>query len=627
MYPHLPGVLPPNLQQQLLFQQMQQTYGQMQQQAQVYGGAPPQQINLQLQQPTMQMQPLPVQQSYTRKPRGRNAIRIINPDTGDEVKVDSGASEPPQVPTPPVVSTPALTTSSVGVSGTESSLSSTRGGAPEEFRRKVAQAANSEPRLPPPPNAIIRDPNNPKLGSSEPPPIQPVSEETPKLQPPESEKTSLEPPTDATLTAPVPTPAPALTPTPAHMGTPVAGDLGSTDETGVVVSQEENLPPQSEAVDSVEGDSSRPSEAIQPERGGESAEKLEGEETKHTEEARQTEEITEARQTEEITEARQTEEITETVKGGPDSTQVTGPSPLVTEGVESATGEKSAQDVELEGPVQPVQQEKPVSVPAEEDLQIPHPPSENISEPFETPNSSSVPESQDTVLTSAPPPVHSTEEPPVPGTKPEIPPATEDKRSNSEAVVAAVASETETITDVPTSETADSLVPNDQNVPDVEGVSSQEIQPHSGVVVPSEPPGQESEEQSSAPAVPESSRTEVAKEDQSGQPVIGEDADGVGRTDLPEVQDRQEENRTEAEAPAEPVPEVRMRDEKTGESLAAVSETGELSGLVKGVRCVHVTFLVISLCCWEYCSAANGSIDYICLAVITNQARELSQCR
>ena len=100
MYPHLPaGVLPPNLQQQLLFQQMQ-TYGQMRQQAHVYGGAPPQQINLQLQQPTMQMQPLPVQQSYTRKLRGRNAIRIINPDTGDEVKVDSGASEPPQVPTP-----------------------------------------------------------------------------------------------------------------------------------------------------------------------------------------------------------------------------------------------------------------------------------------------------------------------------------------------------------------------------------------------------------------------------------------------------------------------------------------------------------------------------------------------
>ena len=90
MYPHLPaGVLPPNLQQQLLFQQTQQTYGQMQQQAQVYGGAPPQQINLQLQQPTMQMQPVPVQQPYTRKPRGRNAIRVINPDTGNEILTSS----------------------------------------------------------------------------------------------------------------------------------------------------------------------------------------------------------------------------------------------------------------------------------------------------------------------------------------------------------------------------------------------------------------------------------------------------------------------------------------------------------------------------------------------------------
>ena len=528
MYPHLPaGVLPPNLQQQLLFQQMQ-TY---EQQAQVYGGAPPQQINLQLQQPTMQMQPLPVQQSYTRKPRGRNAIRIINPDTGDEV--ESGASEPPQVPTPPVVATPALTTSSVGVSSTESSLSSTRGGAPEEFRRKVAQAANSEPRPPPPPNAIIRDPNNPKLGSSEPPPIQPVSEETPKLQPPESEKANLEPPTDVTLTAPIPTPVPALTPTPAHMGTPVAGDLGSTDGTGVVVSQEKRLP-QSEAVDSVESDSSRPSEAIQPERGGESAEKLEGEETNRTEETRQT------------------EETAETVKGGPNSTQVTGPCPLVAEGVESATGEKSAQDVE-----RPVQQEKPVSVPAG-GLQTAHPLSEKISKPFEMSTSSSLPESQDTVLTPTPPPVRSTEEPPVHSTKPEISPATEDRRSSSEPIVAAVASETETPTDEPTSETADSLVQNDQKVQNVEGVSGQEIQPQSGVMVPPKPPRQEIEGQTSAPAVPESSRTELTNKDQSRQPVIGQDADSLDGTELP---DQQEEDRTEVAVLAETDCEVRMEGE------------------------------------------------------------------
>jgi len=62
-----------------------QGYGQMQQPPQAFGGIPPQSINLQLQQPTMQMQPPPVQQPYTRKPRGSRMIHIINPDTGDEV--------------------------------------------------------------------------------------------------------------------------------------------------------------------------------------------------------------------------------------------------------------------------------------------------------------------------------------------------------------------------------------------------------------------------------------------------------------------------------------------------------------------------------------------------------------
>ena len=186
-----------------------------------------------------------------------------------------------------------------------------------------------------------------------------------------------------------------------------------------------------------------------------------------------------------------------------------------------------------------------------------HPLSEDISKPFETRNSSSLPESQDTDLTSAPP-VHSTEEPPVPGTKSEIPPATEDKRSNSEPVIAAVASETETLTDEPTSETADSLVPNDQKVPNVEGVSGQEIQPQSGVMVPPEPPGQEIEEQSSTPSVPESSRTEVPNKDQSRQPVIGQDADSLGGTELPE---EQEEDRTEVAALTETDCKVRMKGE------------------------------------------------------------------
>ena len=208
MYPHLKaGVLPPNLQQQLIFQQMQ-GYGQMQQPPQAFGGVSPQPINLQLQQPTMQMQPPPVQQQYTHK-RGK-AIRLITPDTGNEVKVDGSSGEAPQVP---VGTTPALTTSSVGAPSPESSFGSTRSGATEEFRRKVAQAANSEPRPPPPPNAIIRDPNNSKqmagtrqeLTSLDTQPGQPVPEESSKLLPLESEKANLEPPTEVILTAPIPT--------------------------------------------------------------------------------------------------------------------------------------------------------------------------------------------------------------------------------------------------------------------------------------------------------------------------------------------------------------------------------------------------------------------------------------
>jgi len=574
MYPHLAaGVLPPNLPQQLLFQQMQ-GYGQMQQPAPTYGGVPPQSINLQLQQPTMQMQPLPVQQSYTRKPRDK-AIRIINPDTGNEVKVDSGSGEAPQVPTPPVAVTPALMTSSVGAPSTESSFGSTRSGA-EEFRRKVAQAANSEPRPPPPPNAIIRDPNHPKqmagtrqeLTSSDTQPVQPVAEESSKLPPLEPEKADLEPPSEATITVPAPTPTPPLAPvpastptltpahtlTPTHVDTPVGGGPGNLDNTGIVVSQEEKQPPPSEVVDSVKDDSSKPSEALQPDRERESAqmqEKAEEEEkTKHPEETK----------------------LSEESKKVVDSTLVTaGPSPLVPEAVESATGEKSTQEVEVERPVTPVQQERPVSIPVEADLQPPHPPSENILEPSELPNLSSLPE-----FTSGAPPVLSTEESPVTGTKPDIPPTTEDKRSSPEPVAAEVASDTETLTDKPTSETADSGAQSEQKGPTVEGVIGQEIQPQSEAVVPPKPSRQDIEEQSSAPFLPESSRTEVRTEAQSSELVIEEEADSVGRTELPEEQEQQE-GRTEVVAPAEAVPEVRMRDEKTGESLAAVSEKGVLT--------------------------------------------------
>jgi len=549
IYPHLAtGVLPPNLQQQLIFQQMQDC-GQMQQPAPAYGGVPRQPINLQLQKPTMQMQPLPVQQPYTRKPRGRNAIRIINPDTGNEVKVDSGSSEAPQVPTPPVTVTPALMTSSVSVSSTESSFSSTRSGATEEFRRKVAQAANSELRPPPLPNAIIRDPNNPKqmaetrqeLTSSDTQPVQPVAEESSKLLPPESEKTNLEPPSGATLTAPVHTPTPTPTPTPTstltpaptltptHMDILVGGGPGNLDETGIVVSQEEKQPPLSETIDSVKDESSRPSEALQPDREGEGAQ-MQGK-------------VEEEEKTKCAKETKLSEESKEMVA---DSILVTtGPSPLVPEAVESATEEKSTQEVEVERPIQPVQQERPVSIPAEADLQPPHPHSENILEPSEPSNSANLPE-----FTSGPPPMLSTEQHPVTGTKPDIPPTTEDKRSSSEPVTTVVASRTETLTDkTGTSEAADSGVQN------VEEINGQEIQPHSEVVVPPKPSRQDIEEQSSHTSLPGSSRTEVTVENQSSQP--GEDADNVGRTFLPEEQ--AEEDRAEVVVLAQTDYKLRMK--------------------------------------------------------------------
>ena len=403
MYPHLAtGILPPNL-----FLQEMQSYGQMQQPPQTYGGTPPQQINLQLQQPTMQIQPLPLQCPYTRKLRGRNTIRIINPDTGDEVKVDSGSSEAPQAPTHPVAMISVLTTASVGASSTENSVSS-----------------------------------------------------------------------------------------------------------------------------------NRPSEAPQPERKGESSRKQE--------------------KAEKVQETKWTEETKVTKRGGADSS-LAGPSSLVTEALESATGEKSMQEVEVEIPVQPVQQEKPVSIPAE-DLQTTHPPNENISESYEPPDSSSLPISK-VDLTSAPPPVCTSME--EPGTKPDIPSATDDKHSRSEPVAAVVASRTETLTDKPsTSEAADSGV---QNGPNVEEISGQKIQPHSEVVVLPKPFKQDIEGQSSGPSLPESSRTGVTIEDQLSQPMIGEDADYVGRTELPE---EQEEDRTEVVALAETDCDMRMKGEKMGETLS-----------------------------------------------------------
>ena len=102
--------------------------------------------------------PPPTQPSYTRKTgRGKNAIRIINPETGAEVKVDAGSNESPQPSRPLLTTAPAMMTSPVTAPGGEGSTP--RSGPSEEFKRKVAQAA-SDTRPPPPPNAIIRNPND-----------------------------------------------------------------------------------------------------------------------------------------------------------------------------------------------------------------------------------------------------------------------------------------------------------------------------------------------------------------------------------------------------------------------------------------------------------------------------------
>jgi len=182
----------------------------------------------------------------------------------DEIKVNSGSSEPPQVPNTTVDVTPTLTMTSVGAASAESSLGSTRSGATEEFRRKVAQADTQ--------------------------PVQPMSEESSKFLLLESE----------------PTPA-ALT----HMGTPMGGSTVNT------VSQQLPL---SETTHSAENGISRPSDVMQPEK--ESTQRQRNVETKMTEGTKETE------------------------RGGADSS-LAGPSSLVAEALESATGEKSVCEVRM----------------------------------------------------------------------------------------------------------------------------------------------------------------------------------------------------------------------------------------------------------------------------------------
>ena len=175
-----------------------------------------------------------------------------------EIKVNSGSSEPPQVPNTTVDVTPTLTMTSVDAASAESSLGSTRSGATEKFRRKVAQADTQ--------------------------PVQPMSEESSKFLLLESE----------------PTPA-ALT----HMGTPMGGSTVNT------VSQQLPL---SETTHSAENGISRPSEleVMQPEK--------------------------ESTQRQRNVETKMTEGTKETKKGGADSS-LAGPSSLVAEALESATGE------------------------------------------------------------------------------------------------------------------------------------------------------------------------------------------------------------------------------------------------------------------------------------------------
>ena len=96
--PPLYPFTPTTLQQQLFAQQMQNCCP-VKQPVPAYGyHCPPQQINLQLPQPTM---PTP-------HPTSRNRVRIVNPDTGAEVKLENTRRAPSQVSKPVVTGPPAM---------------------------------------------------------------------------------------------------------------------------------------------------------------------------------------------------------------------------------------------------------------------------------------------------------------------------------------------------------------------------------------------------------------------------------------------------------------------------------------------------------------------------------------
>ena len=96
--PPLYPFTPTTLQQQLFAQQMQNCCP-VKQPVPAYGyHCPPQQINLQLPQPMM---PTP-------RPTSRNRVRIVNPDTGAEVKLENTRRAPSQVSKPVVTGPPAM---------------------------------------------------------------------------------------------------------------------------------------------------------------------------------------------------------------------------------------------------------------------------------------------------------------------------------------------------------------------------------------------------------------------------------------------------------------------------------------------------------------------------------------
>ena len=542
----VPG-LPPHMPQQMLFPHMQ-NYGQIQQPGQGYGAGPPQQINLQLQQPTMQLSP-PTQTPYTRKTgRGKNAIRIINPETGAEVKVDAGSNESPQPSRSQLTPTPVTMTSSVTPSGGENS---TRSGTSEEFKRMVARAA-SEPRPPPPPNAIIRNPNdnrqqpakeeerkkeevpafsvpqgkeekeitliesNTIVESTHPLSVKPTVEESSSVL-----KAGSEAPTEGTtVPAPAPTSATTL--------------VGSTAPDRNVVSHEKT--PSIQPVET--SDSAAPSDGSTPfeaENGSIQPEKEEQEEA-------------------------------------PEATLTEAPQVVSTVGpkmIESATGEKltATHDLKAERPAQqqtkvpvlPVEQEakRPVS-PAQQRLEPsveqekqsstiegppPSPPhSQIVSEPSSLPESLS--KSQSTDFESSPLSSQSTEDTTAPvelGSAPEIPPATENKRS-SEPISSTAKAETLVKGEEPQRSTE--MVSQSEQVRDSEEREEGqklESQPPEAVVTP-EPSGEEigKEIESQPPALPVSEPPRTKEESQlipDSEREKGEDADEAV---VPEQQEQQE---------------------------------------------------------------------------------------